>query len=152
MAKYEQTKLKEWTDEDEAELKRLLKKRKSVKRADSHDIKFVSDMLYGEESERVLEEALNGNIEVKTHRKVKRYRNIFVELSDRGKPSGIVTSKAEWQAHFLQGEGYEGEVAVLIKTERLRRISAGKTPVRGGDASTGVKVPLTELMEPYEQD
>lgn len=152
MAKYTQTKLKEWTDEDEVELKRLLKKRKSVKRAEGHDIKFVSDMLFGEESERVLEEALNGNIEVKTHRKVKRYGNIFVELSDRGKPSGIVTTKAEWQAHFLQGEGFEGEVAVLIKTERLRRIITGKTPVRGGDASTGVKVPVKELIEPYEQD
>lgn len=149
---FEQVELDGWTEEEDKQLRALIKKRLSVKRSKDHDLKFVSDILDGESSEQRLASILNGTVEVKTHKSVKRYGNVFVEVTDRGRPSGIMTSKAKWQAQVLEGEGYDGEVVVLLKTERLRHIVEDKHYIKGGDASTGAKVKLSELLEPINYE
>ena len=148
---FEQVELDGWTDEEDELLRKLVKKRLSVKRSKDHDLKFVSDILDGESSEKRLASILNGTVEVKTHKSVKKYGNVFIEVTDRGRPSGIMTSKAEWQAEVLEGEGYDGEVIILIKTHRLKNMVDGKYYIRGGDASTGAKIKLKELTDPYEE-
>lgn len=150
--KFEQVQLDGWSDEDEKELRRLIKKRLSVKRSKDHDLKMVSDMLDGESGENKLVKILNGNIEVKSHRNTDKYKSVFVELTDRGRASGIATSKAEWQAQVFGGAGYNhGEVIVLIKTERLRELSKGARVIKGGDASTGAIVGRNLLLLTNEE-
>lgn len=149
---FKQVELDDWTDEEDEELRRLLEKRLSVRRSSDHDLKFManakymSDILEGEGSEQRLAQILNGNVEVKTHRSVNHYKNVFVEVTDRGRPSGVMTSKAEWQAQVFEGEGYNGEVIVLIKTNRLKRITEKHWYVKGGDASMGAKVNRNSLL------
>lgn len=150
--KFEQAELEGWTDEEDKLLRKLVKKRLSIRRSKEHDLKFVSDMLDGEAKERNLASILNGSIEVKADKAAQKTGNIYVEVTDRGRPSGINTTTAEWQAQFLTGEGFDSEVVVLIKTDRLRKIVEGKKTVNGGDASTGVLVKLKKLMEPTNDE
>lgn len=141
-----QVPLEDWSEEEDEELRRLLEKRLSMKRSYDHDLKYMADILEGEGSEQRLASILNGNIEVKTHRSVNHYKNVFVEVTDRGRPSGVMSSKAEWQAQVFEGDGYYGEVIVLIKTNRLKRITEKHYYVRGGDNSTGAKVNRNSLL------
>lgn len=138
--------LDDWTEAEDEELRRLLEKRLSMRRSYDHDLQYMADILEGEGSEQRLAQILNGNVEVKTHRSVNHYKNVFVEVTDRGRPSGVMASKAEWQAQVFEGDGYNGEVIVLIKTNRLRRITEKHGYVRGGDASTGAKVNRNSLL------
>lgn len=150
--KFEHDELVDWTDEEDETLRRLVNKRLSMRRSKGHDLKFVADMLDGESHEKNLASILNGSIEVKADKAAQKTGNIYVEVTDRGKPSGINTTTAEWQAQFLTGKGFDSEVVVLIRTERLRNMVEGKRTVNGGDASTGVLVKLTTLMEPIDNE
>lgn len=146
--KFEHAELDGWSEEEDQLLRKLVKKRLSVRRSKGHDLQFVADMLDGESHEKNLASILNGSIEVKADKAAQKTGNIYVEVSDRGRPSGIHTTTAEWQAQFLTGPGFDSEVVVLIRTERLRRLIEGRYTVNGGDASTGVLVKLKKLMEP----
>lgn len=150
--KFEHADLDGWTEEEDQLLRKLVKKRLSIRRSKGHDLKFVADMLDGESHEKNLASILNGSIEVKADKAAQKTGNIYVEVTDRGKPSGINTTTAEWQAQFLTGKGFDSEVVVLIRTERLRRLIEGKRTVNGGDASTGVLVKLKTLMEPINDE
>lgn len=143
---FEMEPLKGWTKKDEKQLKELIAKRLSVRRSFDHDLKYVADILDGESSEQRLAAIINGNIEVKTHKSVNHYKNVFVEVTDKGRPSGVMSSKAKWQAQVFEGPGYNGEVVVLIKTDRLKRITEKHWYVKGGDASTGAKVNRNTLL------
>lgn len=138
--------LEDWTEAEDEELRRLLEKRLSMKRSYDHDLKYMADILDGEGHEQELASILNGHIEVKTQKTVNKTKNVFVEVTDKGRPSGVVTSKSEWHAQIFEGPGFNGEVVVLIKTKRLKRITEKHWYVKGGDAATGAKVNRNSLL------
>lgn len=75
----------------------------------------------------------SGKAEVKRDFMVSETRNIAVEISCRGHPSGITTTQAPYWIHWLSGAQYQDEVAVLIATRRLRQIAHTCQCVPGGD-------------------
>lgn len=143
---FKQVELEDWTEKEDKLLRKLVKKRLSMKRSFDHDLKYLSDILDGEEHEKSLAKVLNGDIEVKTQKTVNKTKNVFVEVTDRGRPSGVMSSKSEWHAQIFEGDGFNGEVIVLIKTSRLKRITEKHWYVKGGDHSTGAKVNRNSLL------
>jgi len=143
-----QSNLENWTDEEDKLLRELIRKRLSVKREDqtSGDLKFVADMLNGEDSERNLLSIINGNVEVKTHSKAGEYGAVFIETMQGCNQTGINTSKADWQAQVLDGEEFNSEVIVLINTKRLKSIVSRHFHIKGGECSRGAKVKLKDLL------
>lgn len=135
-----------WSEQEDKELRRLLKKRMSMKRSYDYDLKYAADVLDGEQYEQKLAQILNGHIEVKTQKTVNKTKNVFVEVTDKGRPSGVMTSKSKWHAQIFEGEGFNGEVIVLIRTDRLKRITEKHWYVKGGDNSTGAKVNRNSLL------
>jgi len=92
--------------------------------------------LEGELAERSLLKLLSSNgttVEVKRDFKSAKTGNIAVEEFAYGKPSGIAVTQAEWWAYMLDGKGYDGEVVVLIKTSRLRKLISQLNLVKAGD-------------------
>lgn len=139
----------DWTDKDDKELKRLLKKFRSLSLPDpSHDIKFGANLLEGKEAEQLVEQALLKG-EVKRDYKAGETGNIFLEFESRGKPSGLNTSEADYWIFVLSDEQFQDEVFVGIKASRLQRISDSISwETRGGDGNTskGKLIPLTKLI------
>lgn len=138
----------DWTPDEELELKRLISKRLKSKRVGS-DIKFTADLLAGEEGEQLLVKALQTG-EVKRDFGTGRTGNVFVEVESYGKPSGIVTTEADYWFFVLACEEYAGEVLVGVKTERLRTILEGiDWTVRGGDGkmSKGKLLPVRKILD-----
>lgn len=140
---------KNWTKKDEADLKRLIKKRlKTKKGTKDYDFKFVSSLIQGEKGEKKLINSLL-KAEVKTDYGAGASKQIFVEHSSWGNPSGIATSKSDYWLILLEGDEYNGEVFIGIKTSRLRKITESiKWEIRGGDSksSRGKLVKLTKLL------
>lgn len=120
--------------------------------------KFDFDLPEGQAAERLVREILCGEcgpVEVKRDFKASATGNVAIEFKCRGRPSGISTSTALWWAIVLDGAKYGHEVAILIKTSRLRAISKhlykqGKW-TRGGDdkASEMVLIPVAQLVQWY---
>lgn len=139
-----------WTDEDEDLLKSLIEKRKSFKREgeSGSDIKFIEDLLRGEEGEQLLVKAfLTG--EVKRDYGAGKTKNIFVEHESWKKPSGVATTESDYWITVLDGEGFNGEVFIGIKTSRLKSLLEKiKWVTRGGDASKGKLIRLSKLIKP----
>jgi hypothetical protein len=99
------------------------------------DNRFDFNLIEGEMKEKSLRELLNGrSVEVKRDFFVSKSGNVAVELKEGLKPTGLSVTQAEWQGIVLDGDEYDGEVVVLIKTDRLKRIvkSTGVSK-RGGD-------------------
>jgi hypothetical protein len=140
-----------WTEEDELKFQELMQKRLKLRRGtSSYDVRFAADMLKGEAGERAVVEAFEKG-EVKTIYEVSRNMKIFVEHESYGKPSGIVTSEADWWFFMLHGKEFSGEVLVGLKTDRLKRLIAplGFDPPCGQHkASIGKRVQLTDLILP----
>ena len=95
--------------------------------------KFDLDLLDGQVAENVLANLLAGTIEVKTDSAVSRTGNVAVEYLCSGRPSGIRTSEAEHWAFVLNGEKYQKEVIIIIRTKRLLTLLNGCRTVNGGD-------------------
>lgn len=86
-------------------------------------------------------------VEVKSNPKGKETGNFFLEFRQRGKPSGIALTKAEfWAIEF------DDDCWIILPTERLKRV--GRRIFRefpqlvrmGGDnQNEGVLIPLAEL-------
>lgn len=91
----------------------------------------------------------DGTVEVKRDFKSAITGNVAIEGAYKGKPSGIMATAAEWWAQVLDGTGYDGEVIVLIKTERLRKLVSQLAPVRGGDNNTASMklLPVVKLLQ-----
>jgi hypothetical protein len=145
----EQVILDSWSKEEEDQLNALIKKRLSVRRDAGADLIYVSDLLEGEREERNLANILK-SVEVKMHRGVARFGSVFIEVgkivNGREISTGLSTTTAEWQAHIFAKEGFDSEVIVLIKTERLRRIIKKCPVVSGGENSRGAVVPKRLLL------
>lgn len=157
MIKAEQPELEGWSLEEQAELDRLMKKRLAVQREgkSGYDLKlqFLSDESYGSEGERILAEALT-TAEVKRVRTAgsdsgTNYKKVFVEFENRGKPSGLSVTEADYWAYVLGGDQYEDEVMVLIKTDRLKKICERyefSDPAGDGKKSIGKRVKIMDLF------
>ena len=115
------------------------------------------NILEGEMAEQSLLKLLSANgatVEVKRDFKSATTGNIAIEGAYKGKPSGISATEAEWWAYVLDGKGYDGEIIVLIKTQRLRKLVRPLHPVKGGDNNTAsIKLlPVSKLMQKVEND
>jgi hypothetical protein len=117
-----------------------------------HNNDFKYDLKVGKLAEKNLSRLLSGkNIEVKLDRWAQLTGNIAVEFSNRGKPSGIETTRADFWCYVVEVKG-EQDLMVLIETNKLRKICEryyflGRTKKMGdNDMSEAVLVPVNEIL------
>ena len=115
--------------------------------------KFDIDLDFGKVGEKVVEEMFEGDgkIEVKTEREIwKHSGNIAIEIRDRGKLSGISTTKAKTWIHMLDGGGggFIFPVEELRKKIKERQKDGKLKLVMGGDdnAAQLALLPIEELF------
>lgn len=120
--------------EDVGLLSELLK---MVRAGGGADHRFDLNLAEGKVSEAQVLSLLTGEetVEVKRDFKVSKTGNVALEFAHTGTPTGITTTEADWYAIALDGEEYNGEVVVFIKTDRLRRLvfNAPGRIIDGGD-------------------
>jgi hypothetical protein len=116
--------------------------------------KFDIDLEFGEKFEKSVAKILTlGKVEIKTERDTwKSTGNIAIELSSRGKLSGLNTTKADWWAQVLTKDK-EIEGILMFPVEKLKEIVKRSVKrgrgrmVMGGDADTSelALIPLDEI-------
>ena len=117
----------------------------------NNDKRFDLDLAYGQVFEQKVSEILGqSKIEVKTEKdKWKTTGNIVIEHESRGKPSGIITTEADYWLHNC-AIGDDIVFSVLLKVSTLRKYIARHNPrsVRGGDDMTSklYLIKLTDLV------
>ena len=112
---------------------------------------FKYDLKIGKLAEKNLGKLLsNKNIEVKVDRWTQVTGNIAVEYANRGKLSGISTSKADYWCFVIEIKG-EQDLMVIVDTIKLREVAmnyynAGMIKRIGdNNMSEAVLIPLSEL-------
>ncbi len=118
----------ELTDE---QVRAILDKLRENGKADG---RFDINLAEGKYGEHVMANIIK-TIEVKRDYVVSTTGNLAVEYFNHGKPSGISVTEAEWWGFLLDGDEFQGEVAVLIKTSRLRKIIDKCKEITGGDGN-----------------
>ena len=118
---------------------------------------FDIDLDFGKMGERKVLEIFEGDgtIEVKTERdKWKQTGNIAIELSYKGRPSGLTTTDAKTWIHLLSYHGtieggfildvleFRNRVAELLKSKVARLVYGGD-----GDFSELALVPIKEIFK-----
>lgn len=117
----------------------------------NNDKRFDFDLAYGQVFEKKVADILgNSKIEVKTEKdKWKTTGNIVIEFESRGKPSGIITTEADYWWHSL-AIGDNLVFSICIPVDTLRKYIARNNPrsVRGGDDMTSklYLIKLTDLV------
>jgi hypothetical protein len=117
----------------------------------NNDKRFDLDLAYGQVFENKVAEILqNSKIEVKTEKdKWKSTGNIVIEHESRGRPSGIITTEADYWLHNC-AIGDNIVFSLLLKVSTLRKYIATHNPrsVRGGDDMTSklYLIKLTDLV------
>jgi hypothetical protein len=117
----------------------------------NNDKRFDLDLAYGQVFEQKVSEILGqSKIEVKTEKdKWKTTGNIVIEYESRGKPSGIITTEADYWLHNC-AIGDNIVFSLLLKVSTLRQYIAKQNPrsVRGGDDMTSklYLIKLTDLV------
>ncbi len=119
---------------------------------------FTIDLPEGEEGENTIAFLLHMEqgqlIEAKRDFTVSDTGNVAVEYEDNGHPSGIARTRSVWWGILLNGEKYNGEAIVLIRTERLKEICrpyyGTARDVSGGDNGSArmILLPVEELLAP----
>ncbi len=112
---------------------------------------FDKDLKFGQQYENELQQMIEGKVEVKTDRLCEKTGNVFVEIEDRGKPSGINITHAEYYAFCLHKEERNKQTWVLISTKILKKLMK-KYPIKsGGDnyEARGHIIPKEHLLN-YE--
>ena len=114
---------------------------------------FDFDLKFGQEKENELLQIFKGEaVECKTDKLCQRTGNVFVEFEDRGKPSGINTTKSAFYAFCLfKEERKKKQIWVLIPTTILKELMK-KYPIKnGGDnwEAKGHIIPKEDLLN-YE--
>jgi hypothetical protein len=120
-----------------------------VRKTGGAEKRWDINRIEGEAAEGTLAALINDSaIEVKRDFKSAETGNIAVEFMCANKPSGISTTQADWWAYFLDGDGYDSEVIVLMKRARLLRLIEHCRIVRGGDrnASEMFLLPVSRLL------
>lgn len=117
----------------------------------NNDKRFDLDLAYGQVFEKKVADILgNSKIEVKTEKdKWKQTGNIVIEYESRGKPSGIITTEADYWLHNM-AYGDNIVFSILVSVTTLRRYIAQHNPrsVIGGDDMTSklYLIKLTDLV------
>ena len=122
------------------------------------DNKFDIDLAYGEIKEKELYRILQKEkVEVKAEReKWKKTGNIAIELSNRGKLSGLsVTESAYWATVLAEKESRDIKAIIIIPTKEMKtRVKAivkkgsGRMTMGGDEnASEIALLPLKELFD-----
>ncbi len=117
----------------------------------NNDKRFDLDLAYGQVFEKKVADILgNSKIEVKTEKdKWKQTGNIVIEYESRGRPSGIITTEADFWIHNL-AFGDSIVFSLILPVTTLRRYIAQQNPrsVRGGDDMTSklYLIKLTDLV------
>lgn len=117
----------------------------------NNDKRFDLDLAYGQVFEKKIADILTGSkIEVKTEKdKWKTTGNIVIEFSSRGKPSGIITTEADYWLHNL-AMGDTIVCSLLLPVHTLRAYIKANNPrvVNGGDDMTSklYLIKLTDLV------
>ena len=114
---------------------------------------FKYDLEVGKEGERIVADLFkNTNIEVKRDFWVGRTGNIAVEFQSRKKPSGILTTEADYWVFVFSAE-YEDKLMLVVETEKLKKVTK-VFAIRGlikemGDnnSSLAVLIPIKELSK-----
>lgn len=112
---------------------------------------FDLDLKFGQEKENELQLALEGKVEVKTDRLCQKTGNVFVEIEDRGKPSGINNTKSAYYAFCLYKAERKKQTFVLIATKVLKKLMKKYPIKKGGDnwEARGHIIPVGDLLS-YE--
>ena len=117
----------------------------------NNDKRFDLDLAYGQVFEKKVADLLGkSKIEVKTEKdKWKSTGNIVIEYESRGKPSGIITTEADYWLHNM-AYGDDIVFSILVPVATLRKYIAQHNPrsVRGGDDMTSklYLIKLTDLV------
>lgn len=93
---------------------------------------------------------LRARVEVKSDQIARRTGNVFVEYQQKGRPSGIATTEADWWAFEVNDDCF-----VLVPTERVKLVAdyvMANCPDKrkdGGDYNMykGVAVPVNWLLQ-----
>jgi hypothetical protein len=108
---------------------------------------FKYDLLVGQVSEDRLAEILKYcKVEVKSDKIAQRTGNVFVEYSDRNKPSGISISESDYYCFEINGTYHLIETSIL--KEKCRKYFNTRNDVKGGDnnLAKGILLPIIELF------
>jgi hypothetical protein len=112
---------------------------------------FDLDLKYGQSREEALSTLLRGGktVEVKSDGKCRRTGNLFVEFRQKGRPSGLAVTTADYWAFE-----YDDDQWLIVPTAKLKAVAAvyykqGKTALGGdGNKYEGVLVPIKALVGP----
>lgn len=114
---------------------------------------FKYDLKVGRVAEKSLSDILSKKkVEVKLDRWAQVTGNIAVEFENRGKPSGILKTRADYWCFVIEIKGSQ-DLMIMIDTERLKSMTKHHYEIgrikRMGDnnMSTSVLIPLKELVE-----
>ena len=109
---------------------------------------FDKDLKFGQVYENELQEMIEGKVEVKTDRLCQKTGNVFVEIEDRGKPSGINNTKSNYYAFCLYKAERKKQTWILISTTILKKLMKKYPIKKGGDnwESRGHIIPVGDLL------
>ena len=121
----------------------------------NNDNKFDLDLQFGQGIESRLQKILasKGLVEIKTERDVwKRTKNFVIEIECRGKPSGLMTTQADWWIHaFYDSSQDEIEFAFLFQVNKLKKYIHSKEHLvsYGGDDNQSklIIIPIQDVHE-----
>jgi len=112
---------------------------------------FRYDLEIGKEGERMVGELFkNKKLEVKRDSWVGRTGNIAIEFKSRNKPSGILTTEADYWV-FVFSKEYQDKVMLIVETNRLKEVTRqyaikGSIKEMGDDnTSMAVLIPIKEI-------
>jgi hypothetical protein len=109
---------------------------------------FDMDLKHGEARETAFVKALTScYVEHKCDQKVRRTGNVFVELRQKGRPSGINTTNSDYYAIE-----YADDAWIVVRTSLLKALARRCPVTRGGDFNQyeGALVPITYLIRPWQ--
>lgn len=109
---------------------------------------FPKDLAEGKEYERLWVEQATGDHEVKCDKLTYKTGNVFIEVSDAGKPSGIMKTEAKNYAIGLAHPKRTFTLWILIPTRLLKQIMVDYKQVSGGDnmEARGYLIPVERLL------
>ena len=109
---------------------------------------FDRMLKWGVEKEDKFYKDVNGAIENKTDKIWHKTGNVFIEIEDAGKPSGLMKTKAKYYIIGLYHPERTCETYIMIKVSLLKKIVKDFPVVKGGDnmEARGHLVPDKALM------
>jgi hypothetical protein len=115
-----------------------------------HNSNFKYDLEVGKKGENLVAKMLSKKkVEVKYDQRAVETGNIFVEISSRGKPSGIYTTESDYFIYVLNGTNS----MLVFETPRFRylieKLKEKAWIIRGGDCNTseGLLLKLNKIKQ-----